>query len=127
MNEIIQIFVNLLIKIDSSTLKNKDEALRETSEESKALTLMLLNSEIRNTQEIVAKLRERLQVTLPGTRDKLNKKIQDIKASIEGLHDQKSKLVLEKGSIKYTRAMTPPMRSLKAIKSKVSLTAFPPN
>lgn len=104
-----------------SALESKGEALREVSEESKALTLMLLNSEIRNTQETMAKLKERLQVTLPGIKDELNKKIQDTQGLIEGLHDQKSKLTLQENSIKYTRAMTRPMRSLKEIGRKSSL------
>ena len=98
-----------------SALKSREEALRETSEESKALTLMFLTSEIRNTQKDVASLKERLHVKLPGVRDRLNKKIQDIKGVIEGHSDQISKLVLEKESIQETRALTAPIRSLKPV------------
>ena len=107
--------INNTDAILKSAVKNKQKAINEVKDESKALTLMLLNSEIRKAQEDSARLKEKLYVDVAETKDSLNKKIRDLKRKISSVHDQQSKLALEKESIKETSALLLPMKSLETV------------
>ena len=114
-DEIAKLIKQEIINTDvilKSAVKNKQKAIGEVKSESKALTLMLLNSDIRKAQEKSAELKERLYVKVAERKDDLNKEIRDIKRAIVSVDDQQSSLILEKESVKETSALAKPIRSL---------------
>ena len=94
--------------------KDRKRSVKEATNEAKAMTLLMLNNEVQQHRERLAKLEERLLVEVANNHDKILKDIadngrlqQDQQDKIDGIKAQITNLV-------ETRALVPPMQSVQS-------------
>ena len=93
--------------------KNQQRAIKEATDEAKAMTLLMLDSQIQRQRNRLAQLDERLQIKLIDSRDRLKKSVADNRRAQVNQQDTISKLEIELANLRETRALFPPMRSPK--------------
>lgn len=90
---------------------NQQRAVKEATGEAKAMTLLMLDSQIQRQRNHLAQLDERLQVKLIDSHDRLTKSVADNRRAQANQQDTISKLEIELENLRGTRALFPPMRS----------------
>jgi capsular polysaccharide biosynthesis protein len=90
---------------------NRQEAIHEANNESKAMTLLMLDNEIRQYHQRLDKLDERLQIEVANNQDDLAKQLADNGRAQATQQDHISQLEGELANLRGTRAILAPMRS----------------
>ena len=93
---------------------DRAKAIKQTKDESRALTLMMLDSGMQQYRQRLAKIDERLKVKLVDSRDALTKQLADNRRAQTGQQDVIAKLKIQLANLRETRALMPPMRSPEA-------------
>lgn len=98
-------------KLIDNSESNRNKAVKEVEGEAKAMTLMLIDTEIKKYIDREAEVKERLLVGMSAERDKLkNALAENLRAQTEQqemLQELQAKIV----NIRYTRPVTPTLRS----------------
>jgi capsular polysaccharide biosynthesis protein len=94
---------------------NRQKAVREATNEVKAMTLLMLDSEIRNYRELLAEIDERLHIETANSQDAIKKDLADNQRAQEAQQDDIAKLEIQLANLRETRALQPPMRSLEPV------------
>ena len=99
--------------------KSKQQALKNTNSEGKALTFMMLENDLRQANDLLADLEEELHINLDNQRDNLDSQIaQNLREQSEQL-DQLAKNQIQLDNLLETRALIQPMKSFQSVgKSK---------
>ena len=95
--------------------KNRKNALRTVGNEAKAMTLLMIDSEIDQNRKRMAALEERLHVALPDKKDNLDKALADNHRAQENNQTEFDKLDVVLKNIRETRAIIEPTQSLKPV------------
>lgn len=91
---------------------NRQKSVKEATNEAKAMTLLMLDSEIRNYRELLAEIDERLHIETADTLDAIKKGAADNQRAQKAQQDNISKLEIQLANLRETSALQPPMRSL---------------
>jgi capsular polysaccharide biosynthesis protein len=91
--------------------QNRARAVGEAKNEAKAMTLLMLDSDIQQQRERLAQLQERLSIDIAEDRDDLEKKLADNKRTQANQNDEVSRLEAQLVNLRETRALVPPMQS----------------
>jgi LPS O-antigen subunit length determinant protein (WzzB/FepE family) len=79
------------------------------------MTLLMLDSEIRNYRELLAEIDERLHIETADTQDAIKKELADNQRAQRAQQDNIAKLEIQLANLRETSALQPPMRSLKPV------------
>lgn len=90
---------------------DRARAIKQTKDESRALTLMMLDSGMQQYRQRLAEIDERLKIKVVDSRDALAKKLADNRRAQTSQQDTISKLKIQLANLRETRALMPPMRS----------------
>ncbi len=93
----------------------KKEAASESRTEGKALALMMVDSELRSTRDVLAQLEEQLLITLENKREVLLNKLTENKQQQTEKTILLEKLEIESKNLLETRAITRPIQSVKSV------------
>jgi capsular polysaccharide biosynthesis protein len=93
---------------------DRARAIKQTKDESRALTLMMLDSGMQQYSERLAEIDERLKIKLVDKRDELTKQLADNRRAQISQQDTVVKLEMQLANLRETRALLPPMRSPEA-------------
>jgi uncharacterized protein involved in exopolysaccharide biosynthesis len=85
------------------------------SNEEKAMTMLLIDSQIQQERRRLEDLRERLEVDLEQQRDRLENSIGDNQRSQENQQQEIATLVARQSAMQRTRAVIPPSRSFEPV------------
>jgi uncharacterized protein involved in exopolysaccharide biosynthesis len=92
-------------------MANREQAGKQVATESKAMMLLMLDSEIQQHRQHLATLEERLQVVIADQRDALAKALADNRRAQLNQRDTIAKLEIQLANLRETRALLPLMRS----------------
>jgi len=101
-------------KLLETIRKDRRRAVTEVRGEAKAMTLLLLDSEIQSLIERHSKLEERIQIEVADNLDEISKQGSDNSRAQLEQQEKIAQLTMSLLNIRDTRAIVPPMRSLKA-------------
>ncbi len=90
---------------------NRQKSVKEATNEAKAMTLLMLDSEIRNYRELLAEIDERLHIETANNQDAIKKELADNQRAQKAQQDDIAKLEIQLVNLRETRALLPPMRS----------------
>jgi len=90
---------------------DRDRAIKQTKDESRALTLMMLDSGMQQYSQRLAEIDERLKIKVVDSRDELTKQLADNHRAQLSQRDTISKLKIQLANLRETQALMPPMRS----------------
>lgn len=90
---------------------DRANAIQQTKDESRALTLMMLDSGMQQYSQRLAEIDERLKITIVESRDKLIKGLADNRRAQLSQQDTIAKLKIQLVNLRETRALMPPIRS----------------
>jgi uncharacterized protein involved in exopolysaccharide biosynthesis len=93
---------------------DRAKAIKETRDESRALTLMMLDSGMQQYRKRLAEIDERLKIKVVDERDELVKELADNQRAQSNQQDTIAKLKIQLANLRETRALLPPMRSPEA-------------
>ncbi len=93
---------------------DRANAIKQTKDESRALTLMMLDSGVQQYRQRLAQIDERLKIKVVDSRDTLVRQLANNRRAQLSQQDTIAKLKIQLASLRETRALTPPMRSLEA-------------
>lgn len=94
---------------------NRQKSVKEATNEAKAMTLLMLDSEIRNYRELLAEIDERLHIETADTQDAIKKELADNQRAQKAQQDNIAKLEIQLVNLHETSALQPPMRSLEPV------------
>lgn len=92
-------------------MANREQAGKKIATESKVMILLMLDSEIQQHRQHLARLEERLQVAIADQRDALTKALGDNRRAQRNQRDTIAKLEIQLANLRETRALLPLMRS----------------
>jgi len=101
-----------LLSMASSAL---ERAQSEVGDEAKALTFLMVGNEIQQNRIRLAELEERLHINLPKKRSELEKRLADLERDKAMQQEKKSALETGLRSIRETRVLVGPVRSLEPV------------
>lgn len=102
-------------KLISDSEPAKKEAMRRADTEGQALAIMMIDNDLRQANQILAKLQEGLYITIEDEKDMLvNKMAENIRLQSEQ-QDQLSKIETQLVNMLETRAIVKPMKSIKPV------------
>lgn len=104
-----------LKRLVESTEAQYKRAVAKPGNEANAMTLLLLDSEARETRTKLSDLQERLQIVLSSDEDKLANQVADNQRKQSEVTDQIAKVDMEMANFRETRAVVPPMQSLEPV------------
>lgn len=112
-----RLYTKQLTELERS-LKDSVENRRKASEragqsESSAMTLMLIDNDIESTRQRFHAIEKMLYFDLKNERDSLEKQLADLKRAISLQDESINQAQLGLAAIRETRALVPPMKSLK--------------
>lgn len=90
---------------------SRQRAIKEATNEVKAMTLLLLDAEIDKQRQRLAELQERLKVEVADKKDEYIKQLADNQREQANQMDQISRLETQLNNLRETRALVPPMQS----------------
>jgi len=93
---------------------DRAKAIKQTKDESQALTLMMLDSGMQQYRQRLAEIDERLKIKVVDSRDALAKQLADNQRAQLNQQDTIAKLKIQLANLRETRALLPPMRSPEA-------------
>lgn len=98
-------------KLIDNSETNRSKAVKEVEGEAKAMTLLLIDTETKKFRDREADIRERLLVGVPAERDKLrNAQADNLRGQAE-LQERLQEAQAKIANIRYTRPVTPTLRS----------------
>lgn len=97
------------------TEANRQKAVYEATSEAKAMTLLMLDSQIQQYRERLAQIDERLQIKTAALQDQLAKSLADNRRAQANQQDAVIKLKMQLANFQETRALLPPMRSPESV------------
>ena len=100
---------------------NRQKSVKEATNEAKAMTLLMLDSEIRNYRELLAEIDERLYIETADAQDAIKKEAADNQRDQNAQQDNIAKLEIQLANLRETRALQLPMRSLEPVGSGKTL------
>lgn len=100
--------------IEANT-KNRDRAVAEARDEARAMTLLMLDNEVRANRTRLANLERDLRVHLDATRDSLQNQLLDNQRAQELKQAQIQRIMLQLKNLRETRAVNLGARSLRAV------------
>jgi len=89
---------------------DRANAIRQTKDESRALTLMMLDSGVQQYRQRLAEIDERLKIKVVDSRDTLVRQLASNRRAQLGQQDTIAKLKIQLANLRETQALTPPMR-----------------
>lgn len=107
--------IRSLQNLIEDSISNRKIAVRDINNESMALTLMMLDNEVRNAREKKSELMERLQITIADKRDSLERDIADNQRAQMEYKNKMDELKLKLDNIHRTRQLSEPLQSLKPV------------
>ncbi|HHS83788.1 MAG TPA: hypothetical protein ENK38_02545 [Gammaproteobacteria bacterium] len=96
-------------------VRNRQGARSQTGDESRAMTLLMIDNEIQQNTQRLAALEERLHIDLPRERDSFNKMIADNLREQQEQAAEIAKIQMAVNNMRETRALIAPMRSMKPV------------
>jgi uncharacterized protein involved in exopolysaccharide biosynthesis len=90
---------------------DRAKAIKQTRDESRALTLMMLDNGMQQYRQRLADIDERLKIKLVDSRDALAKQLADNQRAQANQQETISKLKIQLANLRETRALSPSMRS----------------
>jgi len=93
---------------------DRSNAIKQAKDESRALTLMMLDSGVQQYRQRLAQIDERLKITVVDSRDTLVRQLATNRRAQLSQQDTIAKLKIQLANLHETRALMPPMRSLEA-------------
>jgi len=93
--------------------KDRRRAVKEATNAAKAMTLLMLDSDIEKRREHLAELQERVKIEVADKRDEFVKALADNKRAQENQADHIARLEAQLQNLRETRALVPPMQSNK--------------
>ena len=99
----------------SNTASGLERALSQVGDENKALMFLMVGNEIQQNRTRLAALEERLHIGLPRERDALAKQLADVERAKITQQEKISEVENRLRSIRDTRAIVAPARSMKPI------------
>ncbi|NOX92233.1 MAG: hypothetical protein GXP18_07230 [Gammaproteobacteria bacterium] len=93
---------------------DRANAIRQTKDESRALTLMMLDSGVQQYRQRLAQIDERLKITVVDSRDTLTRQLANNRRAQLSQQDTVVKLKIQLANLRETQALVPPMRSPEA-------------
>jgi len=104
--------IDNLAQITSSAKLSRERVMHTSENDDRAMTLLLIDSEITESQEQLRELEEKLYLTVPEDKDELTSKLGELKrernAQIERIAEVDTKIA----NLRLTRSVVPPMQSL---------------
>ncbi|MGD8570753.1 MAG: Wzz/FepE/Etk N-terminal domain-containing protein [Gammaproteobacteria bacterium] len=91
--------------------KNRRRAVSEATNATKAMTLLMLDNEVQQQRERLAKLEERLMVDVAEGQDRLANEIADNTRQQQTQKDKIARIEAQQANLVETRALVPPMQS----------------
>jgi len=91
---------------------DRANAIKQTKDESRALTLMMLDNGVQRYRQRLAQIDERLKIKVVDSRDTLVRQLANNHRAQLSQQDTIAKLKIQLASLRETRALTSPMRSL---------------
>ncbi|MDH5474028.1 MAG: Wzz/FepE/Etk N-terminal domain-containing protein [Gammaproteobacteria bacterium] len=102
----------------------KQEALRKSNTEGKALAMMMMDNDLRQANKILADLQEELHIAIENKRDLLvNDLAENLRLQSEQ-QDQLTKLEIQLDNLLETRAIGEPMRSVRPVGSSKKIVVL---
>ncbi|RDH81198.1 MAG: hypothetical protein DIZ80_13905 [endosymbiont of Galathealinum brachiosum] len=98
-----------------ASTKIKRKAMREVGTEGQAISLMMVDAEIRKNRNTLARLEEQLQITLENTREINSNKLTENHRKQLQTNEELERLVIQQNNLLETRAITEPLQSLKSV------------
>lgn len=95
----------------SKAEKSRQRAVREATNEARAMTLLLIDADIEKQRDRLAEIQERLRVEVADKKDTFAKQLTDNQREQAGQMDQISRLETRLVNLRETRALVPPMQS----------------
>lgn len=89
---------------------DRRQAMKEVNNESKAMTLLMLDSGIQQYRQRLATIDERLQIKVADSQDTLAKELADNRRKQMNQRDVIAKLAIQLANLRETQALLPPMR-----------------
>ncbi|HHI93652.1 MAG TPA: hypothetical protein ENK04_09105 [Gammaproteobacteria bacterium] len=93
---------------------DRANAIKQTKDESRALTLMMLDSGVQQYRQRLAQIEERLKIKVVDSRDTLVRQLASNRRTQLSQQDTIGKLEIQLANLRETRALMPPMRSPEA-------------
>jgi hypothetical protein len=94
---------------------SRKNALNQSGNASRAITVLMLNSEMERSRQRLANLEERLQILLPTENELLTKEIADTVRNQEGIKTSMEQLQVRLRNIQETNAIIEPSRSVNPV------------
>jgi len=94
---------------------DRANAIKQTKDESRALTLMMLDSGVQQYRQRLAQIDERLKITVVDSRDALARQLATNRRMQLNQKDTIAKLNIQLANLRETRALMTPMRSPEAM------------
>ena len=96
-------------------IKNREKASREVKNETRAMTLLMIDNEIQQNRQRLDELEERQSIELVNERDNVKKKLADTLREITEKKSELDKVKLQRKNLRETRSIVPPMQSLEPV------------
>jgi len=98
-----------------SSAKIKQSAIKEVGTERQAISLMMVDSEMRKDREVLAGLEEELHIELENTREIIMNQLTENRQKQAGQSEDLEKITMQQDNLLETRAITRPLRSIKPV------------
>ena len=95
--------------------QSRQRAIKEATNAAKAMTLLMLDSDIEKQREHLSQLQERVKIEVADKKDEFIKSLADNKRDQENQIDHIARLEAQVQNMRETRALVPPMQSNKPI------------
>ena len=99
----------------NDAIKNREKANREVKDETRAMTLLMIDNEIQQNRRRLDELEERQTVELRNERDSVENEIADTQRKITEKKSELDKVKLQRENLHETRSIVPPMQSLEPV------------
>jgi len=93
---------------------DRANAIKQTKDESRALTLMMLDNGVQQYRQRLAEIDERLKIKVVDSRDMLARQLANNRRAQLSQQDTVIKLKIQLANLRETQALMPPMRSPEA-------------
>jgi|GEM_PF-1372466 len=98
-----------------SSAKIKQSAIKEVGTEGQAISLMMVDSEMRKDREVLADLEEELYIELENTREIMMNQLTENRQKQARQNEELEKITMQQDNLLETRAITRPLRSIKPV------------
>jgi len=102
-------------KLVTDGILNREKVSRRVQDETRAMTLLMIDNELQQNRRHQDALEEKLTVTLANEKDEIEKQIADIRRMIIEKRSMLEKVNLELENLRRTHSLVPPMKSIEPV------------